>query len=148
MTTNGQTKRSPVEILLVEDNPGDVRLTQEALKEGKICNNLHIVEDGEEAMSFLRQEGQYTESTRPQLILLDLHLPKKDGREVLAEMRGDPALSQTEVIILTTSESDQDVLQTYNLSADRYITKPVNLEQFVKVVRSINGFCFAVVPAA
>ena len=148
MTTNGQVNRSPVEILLVEDNPGDARLAQEALKEGKICNNLHIVEDGEEALSFLRQEGRYAGSTRPQLILLDLYLPKKDGREVLAEMSEDPDLRQTAVIILTTSESDQDILQMYNLSADRYILKPVDLEQFVKVIKSIKGLCFAVVPAA
>lgn len=148
MTTNNQTNRSPVEILLVEDNPGDVRLAQEALKEGKICNNLHIVEDGEEAMAFLRQEGQYTGNTLPQLVLLDLYLPKKDGREVLAEMKADSALNQTAVIILTTSEYDQDILQTYNLAIDHYITKPVDLEQFLKVVKSIKELCFAVVPAA
>lgn len=148
MTTNNKTNRNPVEILLVEDNPGDVRLAQEALKEGKICNNLHVVEDGEEAMSFLRQEGQYAGSTLPQLVLLDLYLPKKDGREILTEMKADPALRQTAVIILTTSERDQDILQTYNLATDCYITKPVDLEQFVKVVKSINEFCFAVMPAA
>lgn len=148
MTTCKETKRNPVEILLVEDNPGDVRLTQEALKEGKICNNLHVVEDGEEAIAFLRQEGQYAGNARPQLILLDLHLPRKDGREVLAEIKGDPALSETAVIVLTTSDNDQDILQTHNLATDQYINKPVDLEQFVKVVKSINGFCFAVMPAA
>jgi len=148
MLTNDETQRNPVEILLVEDNPGDVRLTQEALKEGKICNNLHVVEDGEEALAFLRQEGRYAHSTRPQLILLDLYLPKKDGREILAEIKSDPVLSQTAVIVLTTSENDQDILRTYDLASDQYISKPVDLEQFVKVVKSINEFCFAVVPAA
>jgi two-component system, chemotaxis family, response regulator Rcp1 len=134
-----------IEILLVEDNPGDVRLTQEALKEGKVRNNLNVITDGVNALAFLRREGQYTHAPRPDVILLDLNLPKKDGREVLAEIKTDPHLKRIPVVILTTSEAEQDILKTYNLHANCYITKPVDLEQFITVVKSIEGFWFSVV---
>ena len=128
------------EILLVEDNPGDVRLTREALKEGKILNNVSVVGDGVEALAFLRREGKHTNAVRPDLILLDLNLPKKDGREVLAEIKADPTLKKIPVVILTTSAAEQDVLKTYDLHANCYITKPVDLEQFIKVVQLIEDF--------
>lgn len=134
-----------VEILLVEDNPGDVRLTREALKEGKVRNNLHVVGDGVEALAFLRREGQYTNAPWPDVILLDLNLPKKDGREVLAEIKDDPNLKRIPVVILTTSAAEQDILKTYNLHANCYVTKPVDFEQFITVVRSIERFWFTVV---
>ncbi|MCX5892111.1 MAG: response regulator [Deltaproteobacteria bacterium] len=135
----------PIEILMVEDNPGDVRLTVEALKEGKVRNILHTVEDGEEAMKFLRRQEPYAKAPRPDLVLLDLNLPKKNGREVLAEIKDDPDLKRIPVVILTVSEAEQDILKSYNLHANCYITKPVNLEQFIKVVRSIEDFWLTVV---
>ncbi len=135
----------PVEILLVEDNSGDVRLTQEALKEGKVRNNLSIVSDGVEALAFLRREGQYATVPRPDVILLDLNLPRKDGREVLAEIKQDPNLRRIPVVILTTSQAEHDILRTYNLHANCYITKPVDLEQFIIVVKSIETFWLTVV---
>jgi two-component system, chemotaxis family, response regulator Rcp1 len=135
----------PVEILLVEDNPGDVRLTQEALKEGKVRNNLSLVSDGVEALAFLRHEGQYANAPRPDVILLDLNLPRKDGREVLAEIKQDPSLRRIPVVILTTSQAEHDILRTYNLHANCYITKPVDLEQFITVVKSIETFWLTVV---
>jgi len=135
----------PVEILLVEDNPGDVRLTQEALKDGGVLNRLHVVEDGVDALSFLRRQGKYADAPRPELILLDLNLPKKDGREVLAEIKADDALKRIPVVILTISKAEEDILQTYNLNANCYITKPVDLEQFIKVVQSIEDFWFIIV---
>lgn len=135
----------PVEILLVEDNPGDVRLAVEALKEGKVHNNLHVVGDGVEAMMFLRREGKYALSPRPDLILLDLNLPKKDGREVLAEIKADERLRRIPVVVLTTSKAEQDILRTYDLHANCYITKPVDLEQFIAVVRSVEDFWLTVV---
>jgi chemotaxis family two-component system response regulator Rcp1 len=135
----------PIEILLVEDNPGDVRLTQEALKENKIRNTLHVAVDGVEAMAFLRREGKHARSPRPDLILLDLNLPKKDGREVLAEIKTDEDLKRIPVVILTTSSAEQDILKTYNLHANCYITKPVDLGQFIGVIRSIEDFWLAVV---
>jgi len=135
----------PIEILLVEDNPGDVRLTMEALKEGKVVNNLQTVGDGEEALSYLRRQGPYTQTTRPDLILLDLNLPKKSGREVLAEIKEDPDLKRIPVVILTVSEAEQDIIKSYNLHANCYITKPVNLEQFIEVVKSIEDFWLTVV---
>jgi len=134
-----------VEILLVEDNPGDVRLTQEALKDNKMHNNLHVVEDGVEALAFLRKEGQYSGSPRPDLILLDLNLPRKDGREVLAEIKADARLRRIPVVVLTTSKAEEDILRAYDLSANCYITKPVDFEQFIRVVKSIEDFWLAMV---
>jgi CheY-like chemotaxis protein len=135
----------PVEILLVEDNPGDVRLAVEALKEGKVHNNLHVVGDGVEAMMFLRREGKFALSPRPDLILLDLNLPKKDGREVLAEIKADEKLRRIPVVVLTTSKAEQDILRTYDLHANCYITKPVDLEQFIAVVKSVEDFWLTIV---
>jgi chemotaxis family two-component system response regulator Rcp1 len=134
-----------IEILLVEDNPGDARLTQEALKEGKVRNNLHMARDGVEAMAFLRREGKYKDMPRPDLVLLDLNLPRKDGREVLAEMKEHPDLRLIPVVVLTTSEAEQDVLRTYELRANCYITKPVDLEKFITIVRSIEDFWLTIV---
>lgn len=135
----------PVEFLLAEDNPGDVRLTKEALRESKISNNLNVVPDGVEAMAFLRREGKYFEAPRPDVILLDLNLPKKDGREVLAEVKADPNLRLIPVVIITSSEAEQDVLRTYELHANCYVTKPVDLEQFIKVIQSIETFWLTIV---
>ncbi|HWF61175.1 MAG TPA: response regulator [Nitrospira sp.] len=135
----------PVEILLVEDNPGDVRLTKEALKEAKVINHLTVLKDGVEALTFLRREGQYANAPRPHLILLDLNLPKKDGREVLAEIKDDEKLKRIPVVVLTTSQNEQDVLKTYNLHANCYVTKPVDLEQFITVVKSIEDFWLGIV---
>lgn len=135
----------PVEILLVEDNPGDVRLTQEGLKEGKMWNNLHVVEDGVKAMAFLHQEGEYAGKPRPDFILLDLNLPKKDGREVLEEIKVDESLRRIPVVILTTSSAEEDIIKTYNLHANCFITKPVDLDQFLKVVKSIEDFWLTIV---
>ena len=135
----------PVEILLVEDNPGDVRLTQEALKEGKVSNNLSVVGDGVEALAFLRREGEYADAIRPDIILLDLNLPKKSGHEVLQEVKTDLDLRRIPVVILTTSSSEQDVLDTYDLHANCYITKPVDIEQFIKVAQSIDQFWLTMV---
>jgi CheY-like chemotaxis protein len=135
----------PIDILLVEDNPGDVRLTVEALKEDKLQNNLHIVKDGMEAMAFLYQDGEYADAPRPDLILLDLNLPKKDGREVLEEIKADENLKRIPVVILTTSQAEEDILKTYDLHANCYITKPVNLDQFAKVVQSIEQFWLTIV---
>lgn len=138
-------KARPVEILLVEDNPGDVRLTREALIESKVHNNLSVAPDGVEALAFLRRQGKYAGAVRPDLILLDLNLPKKDGREVLAEIKADGALKTIPVVILTTSNAEQDIVRSYDLHANCYITKPVDLDQFIKVVQSIEEFWFAIV---
>jgi len=135
----------PVEILLVEDNLGDARLTREALKEGKVYNNLHWVKDGVEAMEFLHKEGKHKGAPKPDIILLDLNLPKKDGREVLEEIKADNKLKRIPVVILTTSQAEEDVLKTYQLHANCYVTKPVDLEQFIKVVKSIDNFWLTVV---
>ncbi len=135
----------PVDILLVEDNLGDVRLTQEALKEAKVLNNLWVVPDGVEAMAFLKREAEYVAAARPDVILLDLNLPRKDGREVLAEIKVDPSLRRIPVVILTTSSADQDILKAYDLHANSYITKPVDLGQFIEVVRSIEDFWLTIV---
>ena len=141
-----QTRAAPpVEILLVEDNPADVRLTREALKEGKVYNNLHWAKDGVEALEFLRGHGKFKDAPRPDIILLDLNLPKKDGREVLQEIKGDATLKRIPVVILTTSKAEEDVLKSYNLHANCYVTKPVDLEQFIRVVRSIDTFWLTVV---
>ena len=134
-----------VEILLVEDSPGDIRLTQEAFKEGKLLNRLHVVQDGEAALQFLRREGAYAQAVRPDLILLDLNLPKKDGREVLAEIKAQDTLKRIPVVVLTTSRAEQDVLKVYDLHANCYITKPVDLHQFLRVVRAIEEFWLEVV---
>lgn len=134
-----------IEILLVEDNPGDVRLTQEALKEGKVHNRLHVVGDGVEAMAFLRREGRYADAVRPDLILLDLNLPRKDGREVLAEIKQDALLKVIPVVVLTTSSAEEDVLRSYNLHANCYIVKPVDLDQFIRAVKFIDDFWLTVV---
>jgi CheY-like chemotaxis protein len=134
-----------VEILLVEDNPGDVRLVREAFKEGKVVNNLHVVTDGAAAMEFLRQQGAYENAPRPDLILLDLNLPRKDGREVLAEIKSDEKLRRIPVVVLTTSEAEQDILRAYDLNCNCFITKPVDLEQFIRVVESIDNFWLNVV---
>ena len=135
----------PIEILLVEDNPGDVRLTLEALKGAKMHNNLSTVPDGEAAMDFLHRRGDYDDAPRPDLILLDLNLPKKNGREVLEEVKGDPILKSIPVVILTSSQAEEDIAATYDLNANCYITKPVDLDEFVKVVRSIDDFWLSVV---
>lgn len=134
-----------IEILLVEDNPGDVRLTLEAFNEGRMVNNLSVVEDGVEAMAYLRQEGQYAEASRPDLILLDLNLPRKHGREVLTEIKDHPNLKRIPVVVLTTSEAEQDVLESYDLHANCYITKPVDLEQFIQVVQYVENFWLGIV---
>ena len=135
----------PIEILLVEDNPGDVRLTQEAFNDGKILNKLHVVGDGIEALAFLNQEGEYADVPRPELILLDLNLPRKDGRDVLAEIKADGDLRRIPVVVLTTSCSEEDILKSYDLNANCYITKPVDLNQFIKVVKSIVDFWMTIV---
>ncbi len=140
-----QTEVHRIEILLVEDNPGDVRLTQEALKEGKVYNNLNVVEDGVEAMAYLRKEGKYVDAVVPDIILLDLNLPKMDGREVLAAIKDDKNIKRIPVVVLTTSKDDEDVLKVYDLHANCYITKPVDLDQFLNVVKSIKDFWFTVV---
>ncbi len=135
----------PIEILLVEDNPGDVRLTKEALKEGKVANQINVVMDGMEAMAFLHKEGKYANAPKPDLILLDLNLPKKNGREVLAEIKEDQRLKCIPVVILTSSQAEKDIVMTYNLHANCYITKPVDFDQFIGVVKSIENFWFNVV---
>ena len=139
------TDHSLVEILLVEDNPGDIRLTKEALKEGKLLNKLYVAEDGVEALRFLRREGEYADAPRPDLILLDLNLPKMDGREVLEEIKSDGQLKLIPVVVLTTSKAEEDILKVYNLHANCYITKPVDLNQFLEVIKSIKDFWLAIV---
>jgi chemotaxis family two-component system response regulator Rcp1 len=136
---------APVEILLVEDNPGDVRLTKEALKEGKVYNNLHWAKDGVEALEFLKRQGKHADAPRPDIILLDLNLPRKDGREVLALIKKDNDLKNIPVVVLTTSEAEEDVLKSYELHANCFVTKPVDLEKFIHVVQSIDRFWLTVV---
>jgi two-component system, chemotaxis family, response regulator Rcp1 len=135
----------PVEIFLVEDNPGDVDLTRETLLDSKLLNNMSVVNNGVEAMAYLRREGKYADASRPDLILLDLNLPKKDGREVLAEIKADERLRRIPVVVLTTSCAEKDILETYDLHANCYITKPVNLDQFSAVVKAIEEFWFTIV---
>jgi len=135
----------PVDILLVEDNPGDVRLAKEALKDSKVRNIVYSVEDGVEAMAFLRKQGKYADKPRPDLILLDLNLPRKNGKEVLAEIKNDIDLMRIPVVILTVSSSEEDILNSYNLHANCYITKPIDLDQFMKVVRTIENFWLTIV---
>jgi chemotaxis family two-component system response regulator Rcp1 len=134
-----------VEVLLVEDNPADVRLTREALAEGKVRNNLHVAGDGVAALEFLRREGPHADAPHPDLILLDLNLPRKNGREILAEIKEDDALRRIPVVVLTTSEDEEDILRSYQLHANCYVTKPVGLEQFLAVVRQIDSFWLEVV---
>jgi len=134
-----------IEILLVEDSPSDVRLTIEALKDAKVSNHLSVVSDGVEAIAFLKKVGKYADSPRPDLILLDLNLPKKDGREVLREIKQDEALKAIPVVVITTSKSDEDILKSYNLHANCYITKPIGLEQFLIVVKAIESFWLKIV---
>jgi CheY-like chemotaxis protein len=139
------TNWRPVEILLVEDNPGDVELTQEALAEAKVSNRLHVADDGAKAIDFLFKRGEYAAAPRPDIVLLDLNLPKKDGRQVLAEIKTDPRLSGIPVVILTTSQADEDIIRSYQLHANCYINKPVDFKQFLKVVKSIEEFWLTVV---
>ncbi|HUN58957.1 MAG TPA: response regulator [Candidatus Binataceae bacterium] len=134
-----------IDILLVEDNPGDVRLTREVFKEGKVRNKLHVCSDGEEAMDYLKLRGKYTGAVRPDLVLLDLNLPRKDGRQVLEEVKEDPVLKTIPIVILTTSAAEQDILRSYNLHANCYITKPVDLNQFVRVVNYIQDYWLEIV---
>jgi len=143
--TSAVCKPRSIEILLVEDNPGDARLTLEGMREAKVKNRMHVVEDGVEAMAFLRREGRYSVAPRPDLILLDLNLPRKDGRAVLAEVKADPDLKRIPVVILTTSRAEEDVLRAYNLHANCYVTKPVDLSQFLKIVALIDEFWVNVV---
>jgi CheY-like chemotaxis protein len=145
MNANTKMNMKPIEVLLVEDNPGDVRLTREALKEGRMWSNLHVVEDGEVALAFVRQQGAYTNAPRPDIILLDLNLPKINGREVLSNIKADENLKRIPVVILTTSQSEEDILKAYNLNANCYITKPVDFDQFLKVVRAIEEFWLTIV---
>ena len=135
----------PVEVLLIEDNPGDIRLTKEAMKEAKIFNNLNVVEDGVEALDYLRKKGKFKGAHSPDLILLDLNLPKKNGYEVLAEIKQDIYLKLIPVVILTLSKAEEDIIKTYELHANCYITKPVDMEQFTKVVKSVDEFWFSIV---
>lgn len=135
----------PIEILLVEDDPGHARLTIEAFKEGKIANSLHIVPDGEAALAYLRRQGPYAGAERPDIVLLDLNLPKKDGREVLRDLKADEDLRRIPVVILTVSKAEEDVLKAYQLHANCYITKPIGMEQFVTVVKSVEDFWFSIV---
>jgi CheY-like chemotaxis protein len=134
-----------IEVLLVEDDPGDVLMTREALEVHKVTNQLHVVHDGADAMSFLRREGDYESAPRPDLVLLDLNLPRIDGREVLQAIKSDPALANIPVVVLTTSEAEEDVLRSYSLHANAYVTKPVDFERFIEVVRQIDGFFLTVV---
>ena len=136
---------NPTQILLVEDNPGDVRLTQEAMRDARVTNEIHVARDGVEAMQYLRGEPPFAGAVRPDLILLDLNLPKRDGRQVLAEIKTDPSLRRIPVVILTTSDSRSDVLRSYDLHANCYITKPIDLDDFVDVVRSVEDFWLRVV---
>ena len=139
------TKVEPVEILLVEDNPVDVMITKKAFSAGRVSNNLHVAEDGEEAMDFLYKRGKYSSAPSPEIILLDLNLPKKDGREILAEVKADPSLRRIPIVILTTSQDKEDIWRSYNLQANCFITKPVDMEQFTKALECLGEFWFSVV---
>jgi CheY-like chemotaxis protein len=136
---------APIDILMVEDNLGDARLTQEALNESKMINNLYHAKDGVEAMEFLRKEGKFKDMPTPDIILLDLNLPRKDGREVLAELKEMPKLKNIPVVVLTTSDAEQDIVMSYNLHANCYITKPVDLDKFIEIVRGIENFWLSIV---
>lgn len=140
-----QGRNKLIEILMVEDNPADVRLTREAFKDAKMLNNMHVAVDGEEAMAFLKREGKFKDAPRPDLILLDLNLPKKDGREVLAEIKADNELKRIPVVVLTTSEDERDIFRAYDMHVNAYITKPVDLDQFMKIVEAVEDFWLSVV---
>lgn len=142
---NHSPNGKPIDILLVEDNAGDARLTVEALKESKVSNQIDVVKDGVEAIAYLRGQGQFTDAPRPDLILLDLNLPRKDGREVLAEIKEDPDLRRIPVVILTSSQAEQDIARAYDLHANCFITKPADLDQFLTVVRTIEDFWLTIV---
>jgi CheY-like chemotaxis protein len=142
---NDRSTTRPIDILLVEDNPADARLTIEALKDGKVHNNITVLEDGVEAMAYLKNEGKYAGAVRPDVIILDLNLPKKDGREVLAEVKGDPSLKTIPVVIMTVSKAEEDILKSYSLHANCYVTKPVDFTQFMKVVKTIEDFWLTIV---
>lgn len=135
----------PIDILLVEDDPGDVLITKEALEHSKVTNSLSVVDDGEQALAFLRREGEYSDATRPDLILLDLNLPRRDGREVLAEVKNDPELRRIPIVVLTTSQAEEDILRSYDLHANAFVSKPVDFDRFVEVVRQVDEFFFTVV---
>ncbi len=139
------SRTEPVEILLVEDNVRDARLAEETLKDSKINNSLYHVEDGEEAMRFLRRQAEYSDATHPDLVLLDLNLPRKDGREVLAEIKEDSKLKLVPVVVMTTSEAERDLVKSYDLHANAYVVKPIDLERFIEVVQSIEVFWFTIV---
>jgi len=141
----GATTLRAIEILMVEDNPGDVRLTREALKGGKVWNQLHVVEDGVAALDFLHRRAPHADAPRPDLILLDLNLPRVDGREVLQEIKSDPELRRIPVVVLTTSQADEDIVRSYNLHANAYVTKPVDFDRFIAAVRQIDEFFVSVV---
>jgi two-component system response regulator len=134
-----------IEVLLVEDDPGDVLMTREAFADNKVANTLHVVSDGTSAMDFLHKRGEHAEAPTPDLVLLDLNLPRMDGREVLAAVKGDPALRQIPVVVLTTSEAEEDVLRSYELHANAFVTKPVDFERFIEVIRQIDDFFVSVV---
>jgi len=139
------TEPLPIEVLLIEDDPGDILMTKEAFDDHKLRNSLHVVNNGVDAMLFLRKEGEFADAPTPDLVLLDLNLPRMDGREVLAEIKADDALRRIPVVVLTTSEAEEDVLRSYNLHANAYVTKPVDFEQFVNVVRQVDEFFLTVV---
>jgi len=139
------TDGRPVEILLAEDNPGDVKLTEKALERGKVLNNLHVVENGVEAMKYLKQEGEYADSPRPDLLLLDLNMPQKDGKEVLRDVKSDPDLRRIPVVVLTSSEAEEDIVESYDLHANAYLKKPVEFDGFIDIVSRIEDFWLTVV---
>jgi len=139
------TDREPIEILLAEDNPGDVKLTRKALERGDLLNNLHVVNNGIEAMKFLRKEGTYADTPMPDLLLLDLNMPKKDGRQVMQDMDSNPELRRIPVVVLTSSEAEEDVVRSYELSANAYLTKPVDFDGFVDIINRLEDFWFEVV---
>jgi CheY-like chemotaxis protein len=142
---NQTTEGRPIEILLVEDDPGDTLITTEALQRSRVTNNLNCVANGEEALAYLRRDGDYADAVRPDLVLLDLNLPRRDGREVLAEVKADESLRRIPVVVLTTSQAEEDILRSYDLHANAYVTKPVDFDRFVDVVRSIDEFYFTIV---
>jgi two-component system, chemotaxis family, response regulator Rcp1 len=142
---SGSNGWQPIEVLLVEDNPGDVDLTREALAAAKVCNRLHVAEDGEAAIEFLHRRGDFADAPRPDLILLDLNLPKKDGRQVLKEIRANPDLTEIPIVVLTTSQADEDILHAYQLHANCYISKPVGFQQFLVVIKAIEDFWLTIV---
>jgi chemotaxis family two-component system response regulator Rcp1 len=143
--TDTDRQAEPVEILLAEDNPGDAKLTRKALEQGKVINNLHVVTDGVDAMAYLRQEDEYADRPRPDLVLLDLNMPRKDGREVLQDIKSDEDLRRIPVVVMTSSEAEEDIVQSYDLHANAYVTKPIDFDGFLDVVRSLEQFWLSVV---